>query len=89
MIIPVRCFTCNKVIGHLWETYKRLLQNMPSAADALNELKLHRTCCRRMFLSHVDTIDEVLALSNTENNFNYITEKTASGTTKIRTYIAR
>lgn len=21
MIIPVRCFTCNKVIGHMWNDY--------------------------------------------------------------------
>jgi DNA-directed RNA polymerase subunit N (RpoN/RPB10) len=21
MIIPIRCFTCNKVIAHLWEDY--------------------------------------------------------------------
>lgn len=26
MIIPVRCFTCGKVIGHKWETYLDLLQ---------------------------------------------------------------
>jgi DNA-directed RNA polymerase I, II, and III subunit RPABC5 len=26
MLIPVRCFTCNKVIGHLWEPYVKKLQ---------------------------------------------------------------
>ena len=26
MIIPVRCFTCGKVIGNKWETYLHLLQ---------------------------------------------------------------
>ena len=26
MIIPVRCFTCGKVIGNKWETYLSLLQ---------------------------------------------------------------
>jgi len=26
MIIPVRCFTCGKVIGNKWETYLALLQ---------------------------------------------------------------
>ena len=24
MIIPVRCFTCGKVIGNLWERYQEL-----------------------------------------------------------------
>jgi DNA-directed RNA polymerase subunit N (RpoN/RPB10) len=26
MIIPIRCFTCNKVIAHLWEEYQNRLQ---------------------------------------------------------------
>lgn len=26
MIIPVRCFTCNKVIAHLWEEYQNRIQ---------------------------------------------------------------
>ncbi|EER25580.1 DNA-directed RNA polymerase subunit, putative [Coccidioides posadasii C735 delta SOWgp] len=27
MIIPVRCFSCGKVIGDLWERYLRLLDD--------------------------------------------------------------
>ena len=26
MIIPIRCFTCGKVIGNKWEPYLNLLQ---------------------------------------------------------------
>ena len=26
MIIPIRCFTCNKVIAHLWEEYINRIQ---------------------------------------------------------------
>tara|TARA_Y100000389_G_scaffold27434_1_gene23541 strand:- start:820 stop:1083 length:264 start_codon:yes stop_codon:yes gene_type:complete len=26
MIIPVRCFTCNKVIADKWEEYKKLVE---------------------------------------------------------------
>jgi DNA-directed RNA polymerase I, II, and III subunit RPABC5 len=26
MIIPIRCFTCNKVIAHLWEEYINNIQ---------------------------------------------------------------
>lgn len=26
MIFPIRCFTCNKVLGHLWNPYKDKLQ---------------------------------------------------------------
>ncbi|RDA83640.1 hypothetical protein CP532_4681 [Ophiocordyceps camponoti-leonardi (nom. inval.)] len=25
MIIPIRCFSCGKVIGHLWEPYLQLI----------------------------------------------------------------
>ena len=48
MIIPVRCFTCGKVIGNKWETYLNLLQTDFSEGDALDELGLRRYCCRRM-----------------------------------------
>ncbi len=26
MIIPIRCFTCGKVIAHKWETYEKLIK---------------------------------------------------------------
>ena len=26
MIIPIRCFTCHKVIADKWEEYKRLVE---------------------------------------------------------------
>ena len=26
MIIPIRCFTCNKIIAHLWEEYLNKIQ---------------------------------------------------------------
>lgn len=25
MIIPIRCFTCNKVVGHMWNDYLRMV----------------------------------------------------------------
>jgi hypothetical protein len=36
VIIPVRCFTCGKVIGNKWETYLRLLSIDYSEGDALD-----------------------------------------------------
>ena len=60
MIIPVRCFTCGKVIGNKWETYLNLLQADCSEGDALDELGLRRYCCRRMMLTHVDLIEKLL-----------------------------
>lgn len=66
MIIPVRCFTCGKVIGHLWEPYQNLLAKEYTESDALDELGLKRYCCRRMVLSHVDLIDELLKYAPTK-----------------------
>ena len=52
MIIPVRCFTCGKVIGNKWDAYLGLLQTDSPEGDALDNLNLRRYCCRRMLLSH-------------------------------------
>jgi DNA-directed RNA polymerase I, II, and III subunit RPABC5 len=64
MIIPVRCFTCGKVIGNKWTRYLELLgdrdETTLSPSEALTELGLTRYCCRRMLLTHVDLIDKLL-----------------------------
>lgn len=62
MIIPVRCFTCGKVIGSSWDKYLQALDAGKNPQDALDELGLERYCCRRMILSHVDLIDDVIPL---------------------------
>lgn len=59
MIIPVRCFTCGKVIGHLWEEYKKRVSAGEEPGKVLDSLGLKRYCCRTIFLSHVDLIEEV------------------------------
>ncbi|XP_051898796.1 LOW QUALITY PROTEIN: DNA-directed RNA polymerases I, II, and III subunit RPABC5-like, partial [Pristis pectinata] len=59
-IIPVRCFTCGKVVGNKWEAYLGLLQAEYTEGDALDALGLKRYCCRRMLLSHVDLIEKLL-----------------------------
>ncbi|GMH44441.1 hypothetical protein BSKO_12393 [Bryopsis sp. KO-2023] len=60
MIIPVRCFTCGKVIGNKWETYLDLLQAEYTEGQALDALGLTRYCCRRMLMTHVDLIEKLL-----------------------------
>ncbi|MEO2241178.1 MAG: DNA-directed RNA polymerase subunit N [Euryarchaeota archaeon] len=60
MIIPIRCFTCGRPIAHLWEKYVELVEEGKSPKEALDELGIHRYCCRRMFLSHVDLLKESL-----------------------------
>ena len=60
MIIPVRCFTCGKVLGQVYERYLSLLDQQKTEAEALEELGLHRYCCRRVVLSTVPLIDKLL-----------------------------
>jgi DNA-directed RNA polymerase subunit N len=60
MIIPIRCFTCGAVIGDKWEAYAKRVKKGESAKEVLNALGVRRYCCRRMLLSHVDIIDEIL-----------------------------
>ncbi|RNF11755.1 DNA-directed RNA polymerase subunit [Trypanosoma rangeli] len=63
MLIPVRCYSCGKVIGNLYETYQQLLSEDYTEAEALNALQLDRMCCRRMILSHIDLVDDLLPYS--------------------------
>jgi DNA-directed RNA polymerase subunit N (RpoN/RPB10) len=82
MIIPIRCFTCNNVIAHLWEKYleeiqkKKIdeisdnprktrfvnteqLEEKTLEGKILDQIKIKRYCCRRMFLSHVDLSEKI------------------------------
>jgi len=57
MIIPIRCFSCGKPIGHLWEDFKERSENGEVTKDILDSFKLDRYCCRAVFVGHVDLID--------------------------------
>ena len=53
MIIPVRCFTCGKVLGSIFEEYKqRVCLNDENPKQVLDELGVRRYCCRRTIVSH-------------------------------------
>lgn len=68
MLPPVRCFTCNKVLGNKYKQYQSLVRELQAAATetksaeglALDKLGLHRYCCRRMMLTHVDLSDRLM-----------------------------
>jgi DNA-directed RNA polymerase subunit N (RpoN/RPB10) len=68
MLIPPVCFTCGKPIGHLYQKYLDRVQEISEKKEkseqtpediALNELRLKRYCCRRMFLCHKDFYNEI------------------------------
>jgi DNA-directed RNA polymerase I, II, and III subunit RPABC5 len=69
MIIPIRCFTCGKVLADKWEYYKREVELLEKEKEAenkdpkfegirtkevLDKLGLEKMCCRRHMLGHVD-----------------------------------
>ena len=60
MIIPVRCFSCGKVVGNKWEPYAKRVAAGEAPKEVLDDLGVSRYCCRRMLLSHVELIDEIL-----------------------------
>jgi DNA-directed RNA polymerase subunit N len=59
MIIPVRCFSCNKPLGHLWEEYKRRVEEGETPGSVLDDLGLERFCCRSVFLGQADNLELV------------------------------
>jgi len=60
MIIPIRCFTCGKPIAQDWEEYSKRAESGESKKEILDSMGHERYCCRRMFLSHTEIIDEVM-----------------------------
>ncbi len=57
MIIPIRCFSCGKPVGHLFEAYKERVAKGEDRKSVLDDLGLERYCCRALFLGHVELAD--------------------------------
>lgn len=61
MIIPVRCFSCNKVIANKWPEYnRRVNEGKEEAKVVFKEMGITRRCCKTILLTHVDLIDQLL-----------------------------
>jgi len=72
MLIPVKCFTCGKVIADKYEAYLKKTNNdvkkdkinyldtdniqKTIEGNVLDELGLTDICCRRHMLTHVDIL---------------------------------
>ncbi|MBI4014471.1 MAG: DNA-directed RNA polymerase subunit N [Candidatus Aenigmarchaeota archaeon] len=57
MIIPVRCMSCGKPVGGLWEKFKA--RKGEDAGKVLDDLGVERYCCRALLMTHVDTLKDV------------------------------
>ena len=63
MLIPVRCWSCGKVIAHVYEQYKLAVDGGEEPQSTLDDLGIERYCCRRMFVGQVDLIDDIAPFS--------------------------
>lgn len=74
MIIPIRCFTCSKVIADKFDYYHLEKNKLAKVTDDSEDLKffseihtkeildnlgLIRYCCRRSLMSSVDMMDVI------------------------------
>ncbi len=59
MIIPVRCWSCGKPIGHLWEQFKERVAKGENRKHILDDLGVERYCCRATLMGHIDLIETV------------------------------
>ena len=53
-MFPTRCFTCAKIIGHVYKIYNDDLKKGIEPYEILETHNITRFCCRRMFISHSD-----------------------------------
>jgi DNA-directed RNA polymerase subunit N len=60
VLVPVRCFTCGKLIADKYEDYQNKIKTGESPQKVLDELKIERYCCRRMLLTTVETIQQII-----------------------------
>lgn len=67
MIIPIRCFTCGKVVANLWKLYTSLKEKGMSSEEIFQKLRVRRYCCKRMFIANVDLMDKIIKHTVKEN----------------------
>ena len=67
-MIPIRCWSCGKVVAHLYKKYNERTIAGENPEEVLDDLKLQRYCCRRMFVGHIDLIDDIAPSSLPRDN---------------------
>ena len=60
MLIPVRCFTCGNLIADKYDDYQNKAKAGEDPAKILDSLGITRYCCRRMLLTSLETIQQII-----------------------------
>ena len=60
MLVPVRCFTCGNLVADKFEEYQDKVKSGEEPTKVLESLGIERYCCRRMLLTTVETIQQVI-----------------------------
>ncbi len=60
MLVPVRCFTCGNLVADKLEDYQNRIRAGEDNAKVLDSLNVKRYCCRRMLITSVETIQQVI-----------------------------
>ncbi|MDR2874174.1 MAG: DNA-directed RNA polymerase subunit N [Methanobrevibacter sp.] len=54
-MIPIRCMSCGKPISAYFKEYQQRIADGEASKAIFEDMKIKRYCCRRMFISHVET----------------------------------
>ena len=60
MLVPVRCFTCGNLVADKFDEYQNKVKSGEEPAKILDSLGIERYCCRRMMLTTLETIQQVI-----------------------------
>lgn len=54
-MLPIRCFTCNKVLGH----FSDYIENNKIDVEFFKKFDIKRYCCKKVLLTSVDVHKEL------------------------------
>lgn len=60
MMVPIKCFSCGKVVSQVYEEFVQRVSKGEKAGAVLTDLGIERYCCRRTLFSTVDLVDELI-----------------------------
>lgn len=60
MLVPVRCWSCGFPVAEHYDDFQTRVKAGEKPEKILDDLGVKRYCCRRMFVSQIDFIDDLL-----------------------------